>query len=118
MRRYSKRDPTRAGSALASTGHADRTMPSRAGSHVPAALAILRLAAALEPDAVEAMIWYRSIPIAVLDGFTAAELVAQGRAAAVITFLRACIAVEAAERRTPTPCAGPWAGAAVDDFGW
>jgi len=98
------RDTTLAGparSAPAAPEHADRGTPSRAGDHVSAALAILRLAAALEPDAVEAMIWYRSVPIAVLDGLTAAELVARGRTTAVLTFLRAAIAVEAAERRVP-----------------
>lgn len=90
-------------SVLPTPPHADHAAPSPAGIHVPAALPVLRLAAALEPDIVEAMIWYRSVPIAVLDGLTAAELVAQGRATAVLAFLRAAIAVDAAERRIPAP---------------
>jgi hypothetical protein len=57
------------------------------------------MAAALEPDPVEAMAWYRSVPIAVLDGLTAAELLRQGRAQAVLGFLRAAIDVDRAERR-------------------
>jgi exonuclease I len=64
-----------------------------------AALAVLQMAAALEPDPVEAMSWYRSVPIAVLDGLTAAELVRQDRAHAVLSFLRAAIEIDRSERR-------------------
>lgn len=65
-----------------------------------AALAVLRMAAALEPDPVEAMVWYRSVPLAVLDGLTAAELVKEGRVHAVLAFLRAAIEIDRSERRT------------------
>lgn len=65
-----------------------------------AALAVLRMAAALEPDPMEAMAWYRGVPIAVLDGLTAAELVRQGRAHAVFGFLRAAIEIDRVERQT------------------
>jgi hypothetical protein len=76
---------------------ARHAMPCQAESRLSAALAILRMAAALEPDHVEAMVWYRNDPIAVIDGLTAAELVARGRATAVLAFLRAAIEVEAVE---------------------
>ncbi|MBP1475918.1 hypothetical protein J7I44_16590 [Frateuria sp. MAH-13] len=83
----------------------------RSATHVPgppspvddtraAALAVLRLAAVLEPDPVAAMAWYCSVPLAVLDGCTASELVRAGRVHAVLGFLRATIAVDRAERRT------------------
>jgi hypothetical protein len=64
-----------------------------------AALAILKMAAMLEPDPIEAMVWYRNVPIAVLDRLTAAELVAQGRAPAVLAFLRAAVEIDQAEKR-------------------
>ena len=65
-----------------------------------AALAVLRLAASLEPDPVEAMVWYRTVPLSVLDGLTAAELVKEGRVHAVLTFLRAAIEIDRSEQRT------------------
>jgi hypothetical protein len=67
--------------------------------HVRAALAVLRMAAALEPDPIQAMAWYRGVPIAVLDGLTAAQLVRQGRVHAVLGFLHAAIGIDRAERR-------------------
>jgi hypothetical protein len=66
-----------------------------------AALEVLKMAAVLEPDPVEAMAWYRSVPIAVLDGLTAAELVKEGRADAVLTFLHAAIDIDRTGQRTP-----------------
>lgn len=54
---------------------------------MPAMLAVLRTAVRIEPDPIEAGHWYRSIPIAELDGLTAARLVSQGRADEVIAFL-------------------------------
>lgn len=77
----------------------DRRDTEPADGTIPAALAVLRMAAALEPDPIAAMAWYRSVPIAVLDGLTAAELVRQGRAHAVLSFLRAAIEIDRAERR-------------------
>lgn len=68
---------------------------------MPAALAVLRMAAALEPDPVEAMAWYRSVPIAVLDGLTAATLVRRGRAPAVLAFLCTAIELDRIEQRAP-----------------
>ena len=70
-----------------------------ASSRMSAALAVLRMAATLDPDPLEAMAWYRNVPIAVLDGLTAAELVNRGRASAVLAFLRAAIEVELADAR-------------------
>jgi exonuclease I len=66
-----------------------------------AALAVLRMATALEPDPVVAMAWYRGVPITVLDGLTAAELVKQGRAHAVLGFLHAAIEIDREEARAP-----------------
>ena len=56
-----------------------------------AALAVLEAAAELEPALAEAVAWYLLVPIAELDQLTAGELVAQGREAAVLAFLRAVI---------------------------
>lgn len=78
----------------------DRHTTAPAEGFMPAALAVLQMAAALEPDPVEAMTWYRSVPIAVLDGLTAATLVRQGRAHAVLAFLCAAIEIDRIERRT------------------
>ena len=60
-------------------------------SHPPlrATLAVLELARRIEPDIAAAIHWYRHTPIAELDGRTALQLVAQGRADAVMDFLRA-----------------------------
>jgi hypothetical protein len=54
---------------------------------IPAALAVLREAAGLEPDPSAMMIWYRQTPIAELGYLTAEQLVALGRAEMVIAFL-------------------------------
>jgi hypothetical protein len=78
----------------------DRRTPAPVEGLMSAALAVLQMAAALEPDPVEAMTWYRSVPIAVLDGLTAAALVRQGRAHALLAFLCAAIEIDRAERRT------------------
>ena len=74
-------------------------LPSK-DTFISAVRAVLRTAAALEPDPVGAMAWYRSVPIAVLDGLTAAELVNEGRAHAVLAFLRAAIEIDRSEQRT------------------
>lgn len=70
---------------------------SQGDRRISDALAVLHTAAALEPDHGKAMTWYCDAPIAVLDGLTAAELVARGRASAVLAFLRAAIALEVGE---------------------
>ena len=70
----------------------DRRTPARPDGLMPAAPAVLLMAAPLEPYPVEAMPWFRSVPIAVLDGLSAAMLVRQGRAHAVLAFL--CTATE------------------------
>lgn len=58
-------------------------------SLIPVALAVLRVAVEVEPDPAEVMYWYRNTRIGELGHLTAAELVALGRAEAVIDFLRA-----------------------------
>lgn len=78
-----------------------RRTSAPAEGFMSAALAVLRTASALEPDPLEAMAWYRSVPIAVLDGLTAATLVRQGRAYAVLAFLQAAIESDRTERQTP-----------------
>lgn len=78
----------------------DRRAPVPVDHVISAALAVLRMAASLEPDPVEVMAWYRGVPIAVLDGLTAAELVRQGRSDAVLAFLRTAIEIDRAEHRT------------------
>lgn len=55
---------------------------------IPASLAVLREAAGIEPDPPAMKDWYREVPIAELGYLTAEQLVALGRAAAVISFLR------------------------------
>lgn len=55
---------------------------------IPAALAVLREAANIEPDPLAMKDWYRQAAIAELGYLTAEQLVALGRAAAVISFLR------------------------------
>jgi hypothetical protein len=57
-------------------------------SLIPVALAVLRVAAQIEPDPAEVMQWYRSTRIGELGHLTATELVALGRAEAVIHFLQ------------------------------
>jgi hypothetical protein len=54
---------------------------------IPATLAVLRVAAQIEPDPADVAYWYRQTRIAELGHLTAAELVSLGRAAAVIAFL-------------------------------
>lgn len=58
-------------------------------SLIPAALAVLRVAAEIEPDPADVMRWYRQTRIAELGYLTAAELVSLGRTQAVIDFLSA-----------------------------
>ncbi|MEO7050039.1 MAG: hypothetical protein ABI128_00085 [Rhodanobacter sp.] len=58
---------------------------------IPAALAVLRVAAQIEPEPAEAMRWYRTIRIEHLGNLTAKKLVAAGRAEEVIHFLRAIL---------------------------
>jgi len=53
----------------------------------PAMLAVLRMAVQVEPDPVETGCWYRHTCIAELGGFTAAQLVSQGRVGEVVRFL-------------------------------
>ncbi|MGC1550040.1 MAG: hypothetical protein WA777_16075 [Rhodanobacter sp.] len=57
-------------------------------SVIPVDLAVLRVAAELEPDAEKLMIWYEKVCIAELGQQTASKLVSCGRAEAVIMFLR------------------------------
>lgn len=57
-------------------------------SLIPMALAVLRVAAQVEPDPALAMQWYRKTHIAELGHLTASELVAMGRSEAVIDFLQ------------------------------
>lgn len=55
---------------------------------IPAALAVLRVAAEIEADPLAVMHWYRHVRIAELGHLTAEQLVALDRTEAVITFLR------------------------------
>lgn len=55
---------------------------------MPAAAALMA-AARIESDPSEVVDWYRTTPIALLDEFTAEELVAAGRLEDVLAFLRA-----------------------------
>ena len=55
---------------------------------IPAALAVLRIAAEIEPDPGEVLNWYRYTRIGELGHLTAAQLVSMGRAAMVVEFLR------------------------------
>ncbi len=55
---------------------------------IPVALAVLRVAAQIEPDSAAVMMWYRRTRIAELGYLTAEKLVSLGRAEAVIAFLR------------------------------
>jgi hypothetical protein len=54
---------------------------------IPVALAVLRVAAQVEADPAAVLRWYRHIRIAELGHLTAEELVALGRAEAVVEFL-------------------------------
>jgi hypothetical protein len=54
---------------------------------IPAALAVLRVAAQIEAHPATLMRWYRHTRIAELGHLTAEQLVALGRAEALITFL-------------------------------
>jgi hypothetical protein len=55
---------------------------------IPATLAVLRMAAMIEPDPPTMLAWYREIPIAELGSLTAEQLVMLGRAEAVVAFLQ------------------------------
>lgn len=55
----------------------------------PAALAVLRVAAQIEPEPEWVMDWYRHTHIVELGHLTAEQLVAMGRASVVIAFLQA-----------------------------
>lgn len=74
-------------------------------SLIPAALAVLRTAAQIEPDPHTTMDWYRRTPIAELGYLTAEQLVALGRTEALIAFLQSVL--EGARDRftviTPSP---------------
>ena len=54
---------------------------------IPAALAVLRTAATIEPNPINVLEWYRSDPVAELGHLTAEQLVSLGRAEVVIAFL-------------------------------
>jgi len=54
----------------------------------PAALAVLRLAAEVEPEPMAMLEWYRHTPIAEFGELTAEKLVAMDHADRVIAFLR------------------------------
>lgn len=55
---------------------------------IPAALAVPRVAAQIEPETEWVMDWYRRTRIAELGQLTAEQLVAMGRAPVVIAFLQ------------------------------
>jgi hypothetical protein len=55
---------------------------------IPVALAVLRVAAEIEPNPAVVMDWYRWTPIRELGNLSAEQLVALGRAEMVIAFLR------------------------------
>ncbi len=55
---------------------------------IPVALAVLRVAAQIEPDPAAVMSWYRRTRIAELGHLTAEQLVSLGRVETVIEFLR------------------------------
>jgi hypothetical protein len=56
-------------------------------SHVSSDLAVLRIAAEIEPCADEILIWYTSVRIRELGDLSAQTLVAMGRTRAVVEFL-------------------------------
>lgn len=58
---------------------------------IPATLAVLRVAAAVEPDPSALLTWYLHTPIAELGHLNAAQLIELGRAEAVISFLRSVL---------------------------
>jgi len=55
---------------------------------VPAALAVLHVAAQIEPEPEWVLDWYRRTRIAELGQLTAEQLVAMGRAPVVVAFLQ------------------------------
>ena len=55
---------------------------------IPAALAVLRMAAMIEPDPPAMLAWYTETPIVELGCLTAEQLVMLGRAEAVVVFLQ------------------------------
>ena len=55
---------------------------------IPSALAVLRVAAGMEPDPLQVLDWYRHTRIAELGFLSAEQLVAMGRAPVVIDFLQ------------------------------
>ena len=61
---------------------------------IPTALAVLRVAAEIEPDEAEVVRWYHTTRIAELGYLTAEQLVALGRAPIVIGFLRSVMSGE------------------------
>lgn len=56
---------------------------------IPAAQAVLSMAAEIEPEPAEVLRWYRTTRIEHMGQQTAAQLVASGRAGDLITFLQA-----------------------------
>lgn len=58
---------------------------------IPAALAVLRVAAQIEADPAAVMSWYRHVRIAELGHLTAEQLVSLDRAEAVVVFLRSAL---------------------------
>jgi hypothetical protein len=61
---------------------------STLSGQIPVALAVLRVAAEVEPCPKAVMQWYRHTPIRELGNLSAERLVALGRAEMVIAFLR------------------------------
>lgn len=55
---------------------------------IPSAMAVLRVAARIEPDPAQVLEWYRHTKIAEFGSLTAEQLVTTGRAPAVIHFLQ------------------------------
>lgn len=70
---------------IAQLGEHDCTMPARV---IPSALAVLRVAAQIEPDPGRVLDWYRHVWISELGFLTARQLVRMGRASMVIDFLQ------------------------------
>jgi hypothetical protein len=58
---------------------------------IPAALAVLRVAAHIEPVPEQVIDWYRHTPIQELGLLTAEQLVEMGRAPVVIEFLQSIL---------------------------
>jgi hypothetical protein len=100
--------PRTISTCISTFGHADRTVvpmivrPLRPRQSFEGArlttpdtvLSVLRLASEIEPSALRALEWYRSVHIAELGNLTPRQLVKAGRRNDVLSFLRAIIGHE------------------------